>query len=175
MSHSSVTCPTQSRAKTINGYLELQVSMEELNISDAWESELGHWLNSELRCFGDKGDVEDITEGQLSRAPKHKSFLFADTLLSLQPTLYQPSSSIIPAITLQQETKVVEWCYSKGMNQSVYIPSPRIPPTRPNHDDHRGDILSAQDCLIRSRKKLASTSSTRNSSPTNQNSTTLNP
>lgn len=22
-----------------------------------------HWLNEFLRCFGDKGDVEDITEG----------------------------------------------------------------------------------------------------------------
>lgn len=117
LSHSSITCPNQSRAKTINGYLQLQVSMEELNISDAWKSELGNWLNAELRCFGDKGDVEDITEGQLSRAPKHKSFLFADSLLSLQPTLYQLSSSTILAITLQQETKVVEWYYSRGMNQ----------------------------------------------------------
>lgn len=26
--------------------------------------ELGRWLNVECRCFGDKGDVEDITEGQ---------------------------------------------------------------------------------------------------------------
>ncbi len=23
----------------------------------------GNWLNCESRCFGDKGDVEDITEG----------------------------------------------------------------------------------------------------------------
>ena len=25
---------------------------------------LAHWLNCRSRCFGDKGDVEDITEGQ---------------------------------------------------------------------------------------------------------------
>ena len=35
-------------------------------------SEFGRSLNVECRCFGDKGDVEDITEGQcvasLSRA-----------------------------------------------------------------------------------------------------------
>ena len=27
-------------------------------------AEFGRWLNVECRCFGDKGDVEDITEGQ---------------------------------------------------------------------------------------------------------------
>lgn len=26
--------------------------------------ELDRWLTCESRCFGDKGDVEDITEGQ---------------------------------------------------------------------------------------------------------------
>jgi hypothetical protein len=38
--------------------------MDELANKEAWDSELGHWLNSKSRCFGDKGDVEDITEGQ---------------------------------------------------------------------------------------------------------------
>ena len=27
------------------------------------DPELDHWLNLKTRCFGDKGDVEDITEG----------------------------------------------------------------------------------------------------------------
>ena len=27
-------------------------------------AEFGRWLNVKCRCFGDKGDVEDITEGQ---------------------------------------------------------------------------------------------------------------
>lgn len=30
---------------------------------EAKDLELDHWLNCETRCFGDKGDVEDITEG----------------------------------------------------------------------------------------------------------------
>ena len=27
------------------------------------DPEVDHWLNLKSRCFGDKGDVEDITEG----------------------------------------------------------------------------------------------------------------
>ena len=38
--------------------------MDEVPDEEAWDTELGHWLNCESRCFGDKGDVEDITEGQ---------------------------------------------------------------------------------------------------------------
>lgn len=38
--------------------------MEDLPVDKAWTSELGQWLNVESRCFGDKGDVEDITEGE---------------------------------------------------------------------------------------------------------------
>lgn len=30
------------------------------------ETQLDHWLNCVTRCFGDKGDVEDITEGRLT-------------------------------------------------------------------------------------------------------------
>jgi hypothetical protein len=30
------------------------------------DPEYGRWLNLQCRCFGDKGDVEDITEGQCS-------------------------------------------------------------------------------------------------------------
>ena len=28
-------------------------------------AEMSHWLNVQTRCFGDKGDVEDITEGEV--------------------------------------------------------------------------------------------------------------
>lgn len=38
--------------------------MEDLDPKEAGESEWGHWLSAVRRCFGDKGDVEDITEGQ---------------------------------------------------------------------------------------------------------------
>ena len=44
--------------------------MEDLTVDEAWKSELGQWLNVESRCFGDKGDVEDITEGEHTYA-KH--------------------------------------------------------------------------------------------------------
>lgn len=44
--------------------LILYGNMEELDPEEAGDSELGHWLNAVYRCFGDKGDVEDITEGQ---------------------------------------------------------------------------------------------------------------
>lgn len=37
--------------------------MDELTIDEARVTDLSHWLNYESRCFGDKGDVEDITEG----------------------------------------------------------------------------------------------------------------
>lgn len=38
-------------------------AIEELTLDEARAAGLGHWLNSYSRCFGDKGDVEDITEG----------------------------------------------------------------------------------------------------------------
>lgn len=37
--------------------------MDELTPEEALNTDLGRWLNSQCRCFGDKGDVEDITEG----------------------------------------------------------------------------------------------------------------
>ena len=37
--------------------------MEDLSPDEAGDCECSRWLNFELRCFGDKGDVEDITEG----------------------------------------------------------------------------------------------------------------
>lgn len=41
-----------------------QKGMDELNFEDAWLADYGHWLKPDIRCFGDKGDVEDITEGK---------------------------------------------------------------------------------------------------------------
>ena len=49
--------------------------MEELDYYEAWRTELGHWLKAESRCFGDKGDVEDITEG--SHIAKFYALYFA--------------------------------------------------------------------------------------------------
>lgn len=40
--------------------------MDELTIDEARITDLRHWLNSQSRCFGDKGDVEDITEGGIN-------------------------------------------------------------------------------------------------------------
>ena len=42
--------------------------MDELTINEACETGLKHWLNAQSRCFGDKGDVEDITEGEMAPA-----------------------------------------------------------------------------------------------------------
>ena len=39
-------------------------TMEATLLDEQNLAEFGHWLNVECRCFGDKGDVEDITEGQ---------------------------------------------------------------------------------------------------------------
>jgi hypothetical protein len=40
--------------------------MDELTVDEARITDLRHWLNSQSRCFGDKGDVEDITEGGMN-------------------------------------------------------------------------------------------------------------
>lgn len=37
--------------------------MEDTLPKKADDPELYRWLNLKSRCFGDKGDVEDITEG----------------------------------------------------------------------------------------------------------------
>ena len=37
--------------------------MEIAPFNKANDPELDHWLSPKSRCFGDKGDVEDITEG----------------------------------------------------------------------------------------------------------------
>lgn len=38
-------------------------ALDELIFDEALATGLGHSLNLYSRCFGDKGDVEDITEG----------------------------------------------------------------------------------------------------------------
>lgn len=38
-------------------------ALYELTVDEARATGLGHWLNSHSRCFGDKGEVGDITEG----------------------------------------------------------------------------------------------------------------
>ena len=40
------------------------VMMEKTLRHSVNDLELERWLNLKCRCFGDKGDVEDITEGQ---------------------------------------------------------------------------------------------------------------
>lgn len=37
--------------------------MENTMTNKTNDPEFDRWLNCESRCFGDKGDVEDITEG----------------------------------------------------------------------------------------------------------------
>ena len=60
--------------------------------NEATIPELDHWLNCESRCFGDKGDVEDITEGQskLQDDCATTGIMFADVISSHQRTSYQP-------------------------------------------------------------------------------------
>ena len=69
-------------------------AMEEEN--RAWGA---HWLNGTFRCFGDKGDVEDITEGELHQIPHQSTIAFCSflTLPPKQLTSFLPSSSTTPA------------------------------------------------------------------------------
>ena len=41
----------------------VHLMMEHILPSKAHDPEFGGWLKCSSRCFGDKGDVEDITEG----------------------------------------------------------------------------------------------------------------
>ena len=54
-------CPTRLVSANIPiGILTMEATLlDEQNLA-----EFRHWLNVKCRCFGDKGDVEDITEGQ---------------------------------------------------------------------------------------------------------------
>lgn len=44
-------------------FIEHTIVMDSTVPNKAKMPELDCWLNCESRCFGDKGDVEDITEG----------------------------------------------------------------------------------------------------------------
>ena len=74
--------------------------------NSAWGA---HWLNGSFRCFGDKGDVEDITEGQLHQSCQQYIIPFCTflTLLPQQLTSFPPSSSTTLAITWLLATKGV--------------------------------------------------------------------
>ena len=39
------------------------------SLHDSYDEVGSPWLNSSVRCFGDKGDVEDITEGPSQYRP----------------------------------------------------------------------------------------------------------
>ena len=41
----------------------IHLMMEHILPNKAHDTDLGGWLKCNSRCFGDKGDVEDITEG----------------------------------------------------------------------------------------------------------------
>lgn len=86
------------------------------------------------QCFGDKGDVDDITEGRLKTAPFLSCSRCATRsaglccILSLinvsasQLISYPPSSSIQQETTSPLEIKVAAWSCSNGMKWFVPIP-----------------------------------------------------
>lgn len=60
--HDTFTLPAiTQRLVDHTSFPSMEVALEEV---EAYKAEWGHWLNCETRCFGDKGDVEDITEGK---------------------------------------------------------------------------------------------------------------
>ena len=100
------------------------------------------------QCFGDKGDVEDITEGNETslsvwsgRRASHqfnprtldpranpRSIFRAITLTlsnSGQPISFLPSSLTLPETTLRRVTRAVAWCYSSEMTWCA-LPSPPL-------------------------------------------------
>lgn len=61
---------------------------------------LDRWLNCESRCFGDKGDVEDITEGEseIHKVCATTGIRLADMIVSQQRTSFPLWNSITRAI-----------------------------------------------------------------------------
>lgn len=118
----------------------------------------GQWRFAQ--CFGDKGEVEDITEGllaSLSPIQGHILHLLNATNMSSQPISSQPWNSITLVITLRQAIKVDGSYYLNGTMRCVIQ-------TVSSHCrvSYRTD----------SRKRVASTSFTPSFSRMNQNSTT---
>jgi len=147
------------------------------------------------QCFGDKGDVEDITEGNetfsscllrvLRMSPPAplrprplrdaRSTVSAVSLTyskSGQPISFPPSSLILVETTSQRVTRAVVWCYSSEMTWCVLCPlSPLWPLCRrllmpPSHSSVELAPLDS------TRKKAANTNFTPSSSRTNQSLTT---
>lgn len=61
----------------------IRYSMNDLTSDEAHATGLEHWLKTKSRCFGDKGDVEDITEGRTSMSQFTISSSFLLTCLRL--------------------------------------------------------------------------------------------
>lgn len=78
--------------------------MDQITPDEARATGLDHWLNSQSRCFGDKGDVEDITEGQLIGLFSGPRVL-ANLSFSQQLISYQRSSLIILVIIWRLVTR----------------------------------------------------------------------
>ena len=51
-------------ARTTYNAPPLLDGMDDSYTDEKRRDEFEYWLNFQSRCFGDKGDVEDITEGQ---------------------------------------------------------------------------------------------------------------
>ena len=146
------------------------------------------------QCFGDKGDVEDITEGNetfssclfrvlrmslraLLRPRPLRSARSTVPAVSLtysksgQPISFLLSSSILVETTSQRATRAVVWCYSSEMIWCVLYPlSPLWPRYRrllmpPSHSSVELPPLDS------ARRKAANTNFTPSSSRTNQSLT----
>lgn len=105
------------------------------------------------QCFGDKGEVEDITEGRLLHDDQ-------DVVLTSnlsQPTSFPRSNSTLQATTLPRVTRVAESFSSSETSRSVCL-----------SDSPRGLHYSSN---LSHRKRDVNTSFTRNSNRMNQNST----
>ena len=72
--------------------LSVHLMMEHILPKKAHDSEFGGWLKCNSRCFGDKGDVEDITEGLPNLGEGHitAEIRLADVVVLHQRTSYQP-------------------------------------------------------------------------------------
>src|SRR5258708_24994052 len=112
------------------------------------------------QCFGDKGEVDDITEGTLFISiPRFCMLRYCPDLLSLdQPISFRRWSSIIPGVISRQATRAVEWSSSSGMRWCV-----SRGPQEPTYNSF--DPYS-------SRRRVASTGFTPSSNLMNQSSIT---
>lgn len=148
----------------LRGTATMATIWDDIPLEEVFSAGLGQWLTPESRCFGDKGDVEDITEGQWSLAePVSLTHRYlADLDGSSQRISFPPSNLIILATIWLLVTRAGVWYFSRGMNRSAS-------PTQPEGTRSRE---SGHVILTPSRRKPANTSSTPSFNPTNLNSTT---